>query len=95
MLNVISGRVHPTEGELLVNGELVSSNFNNVAAYVQQEDLFLSSLTVKEHLSYQASLRLGHSVSEQEKEERVDSLIAALGLKKCQRSLIGSPTEKR
>eukprot|EP01138_Halocafeteria_seosinensis_P009589 gb/GECG01009799.1/.p1 GENE.gb/GECG01009799.1/~~gb/GECG01009799.1/.p1 ORF type:complete len:671 (+),score=86.86 gb/GECG01009799.1/:1-2013(+) len=95
MLNVVSGRVRPTEGELLVNGTPVSQNFNNIAAYVQQEDLFLSSLTVKEHLSYQASLRLGRSVSEKEKSDRVDSLISALGLKKCQHSLIGSPTEKR
>ena len=43
-------------GSRLVNGEEVSpTSLTSVSAYVQQEDLFIPSLTVREHLVFQAS----------------------------------------
>ena len=41
------------EGEVLVNGEIVGSNMTRISAYVQQDDLFIGTLTVREHLVFQ------------------------------------------
>lgn len=95
MLNVISRRAPQTSGEVLVNGKPASKNFPRIAAYVQQEDLFLASLTVKEHLRFQVALRLGDSVEDEEKENRVQNLITCLGLRKVENSIIGSSKSKR
>ncbi len=42
----------------------------------------LSTLTVREHLLFQAKLRLPSSTSEKEREERVEAVINELGLDK-------------
>lgn len=95
MLNVIARRVAQTEGQVLVNNKPADKTFTRMSAYVQQEDLFLSSLTVREHLKFQIALKLGESITESEKESRVDSLISALGLTKVKDSLIGDPAGKK
>lgn len=46
-------------------------------AYVRQEDLFFSQLTVRETLSLAAELQLGKDV---DKEKYVDDLLKRLGL---------------
>lgn len=35
------------EGEILVNGQNIGKGVTSVSAYVQQEDLFLGTLTVR------------------------------------------------
>ena len=42
-------------GTVCLNGKPVSFDINNISAYVQQEDLFIGSLTVREHLMFQVS----------------------------------------
>ena len=43
------------EGEIRINGKLVSSveDISSISGYVQQDDLFIGYLTVKEHLIFQ------------------------------------------
>lgn len=41
------------EGEVLVNGEVVGSQLSKISAYVQQDDLFIGTLRVREHLVFQ------------------------------------------
>ena len=43
----------------------------------------MATLTVRENLMFSANLRLPSSISEEEREERVDDIIAELGLKDC------------
>lgn len=40
-------------GSVMVNGTPVGININSISAYVQQEDLFIGTLTVREHLTFQ------------------------------------------
>lgn len=73
-----NGRV---EGEILVNGRKRDyDKFRQQSAYVLQEDCFFPELTVKETITLSAMLRLPRSMSKEEKEERVNSVIAELGL---------------
>jgi ABC-type multidrug transport system ATPase subunit len=43
-------------GSVMVNNTPVGLNINSISAYVQQEDLFIGTLTVREHLTFQVIL---------------------------------------
>ena len=49
-------------------------------AYVRQEDIFFSQLTVRETLQMAARLRLPAAMPAEETDRRVDALIQRLGL---------------
>lgn len=59
LLNVLSHRNISSvkvSGTVLINGTPVSDEISNMSAYVQQEDLFIGTLTVREHLMFQVSI---------------------------------------
>jgi len=95
LLNALTFRNMPgleVTGHRFVNQELVDHNtLTRVSAYVQQEDLFMGTLTVKEHLLFQAMLRMENSIGYKNRLERVQEVICDLGLSKCQDTLIGIP----
>lgn len=77
-------------GSVLVNGvKLNPSRFRLISGYVDQEDLLVANLTVRETLLFSANLRLPESVTSQEKENIVDSVLAELGLEHIADSRIG------
>ena len=62
LLNVLNFRNRgklKIEGEIRVNGALVKSveDISAVSGYVQQDDLFIGCLTVKEHLVFQVVIQ--------------------------------------
>ena len=61
----------------------------SMSAYVQQEDMFLPTLTVREHLVFQAMVRIPSSVSEDSKIARIDQVMQELGLDKCADTRVG------
>ena len=77
------------KGEVLVNGQPIGKNISSVSAYVQQEDIFVGTLTIREHLMIQARLRL--NCSQKEREERVQQVIQEMLLESSQASVIGIP----
>ena len=77
-------------GERLVNGVPVSpESLTSLSAYVQQDDLFIGTLTVREHLRFQARVRMDSHIPLQMKFDRVEKVIEELGLRKCADVLIG------
>jgi ABC-type multidrug transport system ATPase subunit len=60
------------------------------SCYVIQEDLFYANLTVLEHLTFQAELRMGRLLTAAERQERVDSVISEIGLSVYKTTLIGA-----
>lgn len=45
-------------GQRYLNGNVITADsFTRISGYVQQDDLFVGCLTVKEHLSFQVSMR--------------------------------------
>ena len=94
LLNVLSGRVPAggiLSGEVTVNGQARSEDFNERVAYVMQEELLFAFLTVHETFMLHARLRLPPSTPDKEKAESVDRLIAELGLKNVR----DSPWDRR
>lgn len=95
LLNMLAGRLSQsgngrTEGQILVNGQKRDfDTFRQQSAYVLQQDNFFAQLTVRETITLSALLRLPKNMSRKEKMERVDSVIAELGLTKVEDTLVG------
>ncbi|CAG0919327.1 unnamed protein product [Notodromas monacha] len=83
------------QGDVFVNGINVGGPRSTTMAYLSgflyQDDLFLGSLTVREHLSFMARIRLPTSSTSEERKARIDAVIEQMGLTKCQDTPIGIP----
>ncbi|XP_030849345.1 protein white-like [Strongylocentrotus purpuratus] len=90
-LNLRSREGLEVSGSILVNGRPIGHQMARLSAYVQQDDLFLSNLTVKEHLTFQAWVRMDREIPMKSRLHRVDEVIRALGLSKCSDTVIGNP----
>ncbi|XP_043535167.1 broad substrate specificity ATP-binding cassette transporter ABCG2-like [Chiloscyllium plagiosum] len=78
-------------GQILLNGQLVNSNFHLQSAYVVQDDILMGTLTVRENLEFSANLRLSRrKYTFEEKQEKVNKVIRELGLQDCANTKIGT-----
>nr|QNH67900.1 ATP-binding cassette transporter subfamily G-like protein 1 [Brachionus rotundiformis] len=98
LLNVLNFRNRGNlkiSGEVKINGTVVKSRaaLTSISGYVQQDDLFIATLTVKEQLKFQAMLRMEKSATYKEKKQRVEELMLQLNLKKCESTIIGAPDQ--
>ncbi|XP_015256412.1 PREDICTED: ATP-binding cassette sub-family G member 2-like [Cyprinodon variegatus] len=91
-LDILAGRKDPLglSGEVLIDGAPQPPNFKCLSGYVVQEDVVMSTLTVRQNLSFSAALRLPPSVPQSEKEARVNHLIRELCLTKVADNKVGS-----
>ena len=69
-------------GEVRMNGAQVRdlSAIDALSGYVQQNDIFIRTLTVAEHLWFQATLRLDRHMSKDERHEMIDEVIYEVSL---------------
>ncbi|XP_069956323.1 protein scarlet-like [Cherax quadricarinatus] len=79
------------DGDILVNGHKVSHSMNAISGYVHQDDIFVGTLSVREHLMFMARLRMDSGTSWSERKARVQQLTKELGLTKVLHSRIGVP----
>ena len=96
LLNTLAKR-QPSKinGRILVNGvEQFLATHREIAAFVEQEDTFVGSLTMEETLMYAARLALPPSLSTQELRDRTHETLEAFGLAKQHKTLIGTPLRK-
>lgn len=87
-----SGNGVSVTGRRCVNGVRVGRNaLAALSAYVQQDDLFIGTLTVREHLVFQALVRMDRHIPYARRMRRVDEVISELALSKCENTMIGIP----
>ena len=98
LLNALAGQVKSSgagsslTGTLLVDGRPVggAAAADGVRqAYVRQEDVFYTQMTVRETLLFAARLRLPSNMSAEAKEAEVDGLIRRLGLVNVADTIVG------
>ncbi|KAH3679147.1 hypothetical protein WICMUC_001158 [Wickerhamomyces mucosus] len=91
LLNVLSQRVDvgTISGDFLVNGKPLDTSFKRSTGYVQQQDLHVDELTVRESLQFAARLRRPASVSEEEKLDYVEKIISLLGMELYSDATVG------
>ena len=80
LLNALNFRNNESlkiDGEIRINGHLIESQeeISGISAYVQQDDLFIGSLTVKESLLFQAMLRMEKNCSLENRSKRVEEVM--------------------
>ncbi|KAL5007661.1 hypothetical protein ScPMuIL_016467 [Solemya velum] len=98
LMNVLTsrniGKIH-VSGVVRVNGIVTGRNIKNISGYVQQDDMFYETLTVREHLVFRALLRMDRRISKTGRMQRVEEVIEELGLEKCVNTAIGYPGFKK
>ncbi|KAF2898580.1 hypothetical protein ILUMI_07594 [Ignelater luminosus] len=93
LLNVLTSR---QSSKLIVSGlrcaNGVPADLNCLTsqmAYVQQEDLFIGTLNVQEHLIFQALVRMDKDIPYYQRMKRVKEVLMELGLDDCKDTIIG------
>ena len=64
-------------GDIKINGTSIHSPeaIASISGYVQQEDMFIGFLKVKEQLTFQAMMRMDKSSTKEEKKQRVEDVM--------------------
>ena len=86
-MNMITGYIEPTEGDIIVGGYNIDSNPKKVKSqigYMPEGTPLYSDLTVKEFISYMAELKL---IPTKKRKEAVKKAIESTGLDKVQNNL--------
>ncbi|OQV23731.1 Protein white [Hypsibius exemplaris] len=98
LLNMLNGRHRESQlkmkGCITVNGHKIGQGITSISGYVQQTDLAMPTLTVREHLNFHAALRMDQRISPTERRERVEDVIRDLGLSNCSDVQIGDSKRK-
>lgn len=91
-LDILAARKDPAglSGEVLIDGAPQPPNFKCLSGYVVQDDVVMGTLTIRENLRFSAALRLPKTISQREKDEKVERLIQELGLSKVADSRVGT-----
>ncbi|XP_069124330.1 broad substrate specificity ATP-binding cassette transporter ABCG2-like isoform X1 [Argopecten irradians] len=92
LLDVLAGRKDPAglTGDILIDGAPPPDNYKCMVGYVVQDDVVMGTLSVKENFHFSAALRLDKSVSQRERNERVENVIQELGLTHCADTKVGN-----
>ncbi|KAK2489481.1 hypothetical protein MC885_011514 [Smutsia gigantea] len=92
LLDILAARKDPhgLSGDVLVNGAPQPANFKCNSGYVVQDDVVMGTLTVRENLQFSAALRLPSTMTNHEKNERINKVIQELGLSKVADSKVGT-----
>lgn len=89
LLNILGGRgLDQTTGDVLINNTKFLKSMKRTIAYVLQEDLFYTELTVLEQLTITSKLRLPDSLSDEMKRKAVNQVIKTLRIEKCKNTQI-------
>lgn len=93
LLNVLSQRtdVGVVTGDFLVNGNRLDTSFQKRTGYVQQQDIHIAELTVRESLVFAARLRRPYEVPDSEKLEYVDRIMEILHMDEYADAVAGKP----
>ncbi|KAG1342344.1 ABC transporter G family member 11 [Cocos nucifera] len=96
LLNALAGRLDSgtnQTGHVLVNGWRQRLAFGT-SAYVTQDDILMTTLTVREAVCYSAQLQLPDSMTKSEKKERAEMTIREMGLQEAMDTRIGGQASK-
>ncbi|KAF5634266.1 ABC1 transport [Fusarium sp. NRRL 52700] len=85
-MGIVSGNTH-------IDGLATDSSFQHRVGYVQQQDLHLTTMTVREALEFSALLRQSAEISRADKLAYVEHVIDMLDMQEFSDAVIGTPGE--
>lgn len=90
LLNTLAQRnVGTITGDMLVDDLPMDASFKRRTGYVQQQDIHVAELTVKESLQFSARMRRPQSIPDAEKMEYVEKIISILEMQEFSEALVG------
>ena len=91
LLNTLAQRnVGIITGDMLVNGRPIDKSFERRTGYVQQQDIHIAELTVRESLIFSARMRRAQHIPDEEKIAYVDKIIKVLDMEDYSDALVGA-----
>ncbi|XP_073989555.1 ATP-binding cassette sub-family G member 1-like [Rhodnius prolixus] len=95
LLNILAGyTVRGSDGQILINGEdrtkIGLEEFKKVSCYIQQDDVVRPLLTVRESMTLATHLKLGCSITHEDKKNKIKELLVMLGLSENSETLSGN-----
>lgn len=95
LLDVLATRVTMgvVSGNTRIDGLATDSSFQHRVGYVQQQDLHLTTMTVREALEFSALLRQSAEISRADKLAYVEHVIDMLDMQEFSDAVIGTPGE--
>ena len=98
LLNVLAGRMVLSKGstfsgDIRVNGRKVKrEDFGKFGAFVQQDDILISTMTPRECLLFAA--KMTSNLNHDEALDRVEKMLTRLSIKGCADTIIGGSLKK-
>ncbi|CCD25961.2 ATP-binding cassette transporter SNQ2 NDAI_0G01850 [Naumovozyma dairenensis CBS 421] len=90
LLNTLAQRnVGIITGDMLINGRPIDSSFERRIGYVQQQDIHIAELSVRESLQFSARMRRDQRIPDSEKLAYVEKIIQVLGMEPYAEALVG------
>jgi len=92
LFNILTNRITKGQisGEVLFNGKEINPiNHNRMVSYVNQLDIHLAPLTLKQTLMFSAECQMPEDTTYEEKERRVDCVMRMLGVKHREDVIVG------
>lgn len=77
------------QGDILLNGRKVGPYIHRLSGFVHQDDLFVGTLTVLEHITFMANLKLDRRTSQNHKNKLIKDLLERAGLSNVANTRIG------
>lgn len=81
-------------GDIVVNGQPVGAFMHKLSGFVYQDDIFVGTLTVREHLSFMIQLKLRRRITQEEMNSRILQVLSRAVLNKnCLDRKIGEDSD--
>lgn len=95
LLDVLATRVTMgvVSGDTHIDGHPTDASFQHRVGYVQQQDIHLNTMTVREALEFSALLRQASEIPRKEKLQYVEQVIEMLDMQEFSDAVIGVPGE--
>ena len=96
LLRTLAGQFPPVAGEVQLNQRSLYRNLDPLLqyiTYIPQYDAFDEQLTIEENLKFAAAIRAPH-LSRRERQRRIDSKLAELGLNERRSEVVGGSRQK-
>lgn len=83
------------KGDILVDNIHIGPFMHRKSGFIHQDDLFSGALTVLEHITLMANLKLDRRIKKAEKVKLIREILADVGLMKCIDTRIGDAIKGR
>ncbi|CAH2007438.1 unnamed protein product [Acanthoscelides obtectus] len=80
---------------MIINGRKIDDYMKYLSGYMHQEDMFIPYLTVLEHMTIMANLKLDRRLTRDDKRQKILNILTELGLLKCLHSKIGGTDQNK